>query len=289
VSDLGPFSGSLVAIVTPFRGGEIDLEAFSGLVEWHLASGTSGIVVCGTTGEAATLRVEEKERLCHRAREVIAGRCPLVFGSGTNATWSSVELTRAAVGWGVDGLLVVTPYYNKPPQAGLLRHYEAVAAAAGGCPVIAYDVPGRTGVTIREETVHELAEIPGIVALKDATHDVERAARLAAQTPLVILSGDDALALALMRGGARGVILVAANIVPEQMARLCKTRDPASQERLDPLFKALFLQSNPIPVKYALAHAGRIANELRLPLTPLAPEHEPVVLRALETANQGAC
>jgi len=289
VSDPVAFSGSLVAIVTPFHGGEVDLGAFCELVEWQIASGTAGIVVCGTTGEAATLRLAEKERLCHRAREVIAGRCPLVFGSGTNATWSSVELSRAAVGWGVDGLLVVTPYYNKPSQTGLLRHYEAVAEAAGGCPVIAYDVPGRTGVTIREETVHRLAEIPGVVALKDATHDVERAARLAAETSLVILSGDDALAAALIRGGARGVISVAANVVPERMVRLCETLDPALQEHLDPLFKALFLQSNPIPVKYALAHQGRIFNELRLPLVPLAAEHEPAVLRALETALTNAC
>lgn len=279
------FAGSMVAIVTPFRDGEVDVDAFGGLVEWHLASGTAAIVVSGTTGEAATLRIEEREALCRRAVEICKGRCLVVAGTGTNATWSTVEGTRAAVGWGVDGLLVVTPYYNKPTQAGLLAHFEEVARAADGCPIIAYDVPGRTGVTIAEETCHRLARIPGVVALKDATLDVERAARLARETPLTILSGDDALTLSLMRGGAKGVISVAANVVPDRMARLCAEQDTALHEQLAPLFSALFVESNPIPLKFALAETGRIRNELRLPLVPLAAEHEPVVLEALRAAT----
>jgi 4-hydroxy-tetrahydrodipicolinate synthase len=279
------FAGSMVAIVTPFRDGEVDVAAFQGLVEWQVASGTAAIVVSGTTGEAATLRMEEREALCRRAVEICQGRCLVVAGTGTNATWSTVESTRAAVGWGVDGLLVVTPYYNKPTQAGLLAHFEEVARAAGGCPIIAYDVPGRTGVTIAEETCHRLARIPGVVALKDATHDVERAARLARETPLTILSGDDALTLTLMRGGAKGVISVAANLVPDRMARLCAEQDAALHEQLVPLFSALFVESNPIPLKFALAETGRIKNELRLPLVPLAAEHEPMVLEALRTAT----
>jgi 4-hydroxy-tetrahydrodipicolinate synthase len=275
------FRGSLVAIVSPFRDGELDLEAFSGLVEWHLASGTSGIVVAGTTGEAATLRGEEREILCRRALEIVNGRCPVVVGTGTNATATSVEATRAATKWGVQGFLVVTPYYNKPTQEGLYRHFEAVAEAAGGLPVIAYDVPGRTGVTIEEETVKRLAGIPGIVALKDATHDVERAARLAGETDLDILSGEDSLTLPLMRSGAKGVISVAANVVPDRMARLAAELDEGLHEKLLPLFRALFVRSNPIPAKFALSRMGRIRNELRLPLVPLAEACKETVLKEL--------
>jgi 4-hydroxy-tetrahydrodipicolinate synthase len=206
------------------------------------------------------------------------------MGTGTNATWSTVEQTKAAVRWGADALLVVTPYYNKPPQAGLLRHYEEVAKAAGGRPVIAYDVPGRTSVMLAEETVRQLAAVPGLVALKDATGDVDRIGRLAG-TPLTLLSGDDALTLRSMEKGAVGVISVAANVVPEAMARLCEARDAASHERLTPLFKALFVESNPIPVKFALARMGRLRNELRLPLVPLSARHEPAVLDALALAG----
>ncbi len=277
--------GALVALVTPFENGQVDLAAFSNLVEWHLASGTSGLVIRGTTGEAATLHPAERESLCRRAIEICEGKIPIIAGTGTNATWSTVMWTRAAVQWGVDAVLIVTPYYNKPTQRGLLEHYKEAAAAAAGTAVIPYDVPGRTGVTIAEETVHELAKIPGVVAFKDATHDVERAGRLARDTSLTILSGDDALTLSMMREGAKGVISVVANVVPEQMARLCADRDTALHERLVPLFKASFAESNPIPVKFALAETGRIRNELRLPLTPLAPEHHETVRSALAQAQ----
>jgi len=279
------FAGSLVAIVTPFRDGQVDLAAFAELVEWQIASGTNGIVVAGTTGEAATLHPEEREPLFRRAREVAKGRCPVIMGTGTNATWSTVELSRAAAGWGADGLLVVTPYYNKPTQEGLFRHFEAAAQAAGGCPVILYDVPGRTGVTLAEATVQRLAAVKGVVALKDATHDVERAGRLARETPLTILSGEDSLTLPLMQVGARGVVSVAANVVPKEMARLCAGKDAALHEHLLPLFRALFVETNPIPTKFALARMGRIRNELRLPLVPLSGEREPAVVDALKQAG----
>jgi len=282
---MADFSGSMVAIVTPFAGGELDLDAFSALVEWQLESGTDGIVVCGTTGEAATLHREERELVCKRAVAIVDKRCPVVLGTGSNATWATVNFTKAATAWGIDGVLVVTPYYNKPNQEGLFLHFEAVAEAAGGTPVILYDVPGRTGVTLSEETVHRLADVAGIIALKDATHDVERASRLAADTSLAILSGDDALTLPMMRGGAVGVISVAANVVPDKMARLCADQDPGLQEDLTPLFSALFVDSNPIPTKFALAHMGRIQNELRLPLVPLAREYEETVLDALRAAD----
>jgi 4-hydroxy-tetrahydrodipicolinate synthase len=255
------FSGSFVAIVTPFRDDDVDHGAFDDLVEWQLEQGTSGIVVCGTTGEAATLHPEERDGLVRRAREITRGRCPLVVGTGTNDTRTTVALSRSAAEGGADALLVVTPYYNKPTQAGLEAHFRAVAAAGSGCPVILYDVPGRTGVTFEEGTLRRLAQVPDIVALKDATHDHERAARLIADTPLTLLSGDDGQTLALMQRGAAGVISVAANVVPAAVARLCADRDPALDARLQPLFDALFVETNPIPVKFGLAEMGRIRNE----------------------------
>ncbi len=279
------FSGSIVAIVTPFKGEDIDLDAFTSLVEWQVASGTSGIVVAGTTGESATLHPEERESLCKRALAAARGRVPVIAGTGTNATWSTVQLTRAAAQWGVDGMLVVTPYYNKPTQEGLVLHFEEAARAAAGRPVILYDVPGRTAVTIKESTAKRLARIHGIVALKDATGDLERVGRLAEETPLALLSGDDAATLECMRRGATGVISVAANVVPEKVARLCREEDARLHEELLPLFKALFVETNPIPVKFALHRMGRIRNELRLPLVPLSAEHEPTVAEALRAAG----
>jgi 4-hydroxy-tetrahydrodipicolinate synthase len=277
------FEGSIVAIVTPFRDGELDLDAFASLVEWHVASGTSGIVVAGTTGESATLHPEERESLCRRAIAAARGRVPVIAGTGTNATWSTVQFTRAAVQWGADAVLVVTPYYNKPTQDGLFLHFEAAARAAGGRPVILYDVPSRTAATIQEPTVKRLAGVPGIVALKDATGDLGRVPRLAGE--LTMLAGDDATTLEAMRGGAKGVISVAANVVPDKMARLCRDRDQKLHEELLPLFKALFVETNPIPCKFALARMGRIANELRLPLVPLSAAHESLVADALRKAG----
>jgi 4-hydroxy-tetrahydrodipicolinate synthase len=277
------FAGSIVAIVTPFKDGEIDLDAFASLVEWHVASGTSGIVVAGTTGESATLHPEEREALCRRAVAAAKRRIPVIAGTGTNATWSTVQLTRAAVQWGADALLVVAPYYNKPTQEGLFRHFEEAARAAGGRPVILYDVPSRTAVTIQEPTVKRLAKVKGIVALKDATGDLDRTDRLSSD--LTMLAGDDATTLDVMRRGAKGVISVAANVVPEKMARLCRDKDARLHEELSPLFKSLFVETNPIPVKFALQRMGRIRNELRLPLVPLTAQHEPAVLDALRRAG----
>ena len=280
---MADFSGSMVAIATPFAAGELDVDAFSALVEWQLESGTNGLVVCGTTGEAATLHAEEREILCRRAVELAKGSVPVVLGTGGNATAASVRLTHAAMGWGADGALVVTPYYNKPNQEGLFQHFEAIAEV--GLPVIAYDVPGRTGVTLAEETIHRIAALDNIVALKDATHDVERAGRLANDTSLIILSGDDGMTLPMMKRGAVGVISVAANVVPDQMARLCAEQDPALHEHLTPLFAALFCDTNPIPLKFALSAMGRIRNELRLPLVPLSGDLESEVTEALRATR----
>jgi len=283
---VGELGGSIVALVTPFSEDRLDLAAFTDLLEWQVASGTAGICVAGTTGEAATLRPGEREALCRRAREVLKGRCPLLVGTGTNATWSSVEATREAAACGVDGVLVVAPYYNKPSQEGIVRHFEAVARAAGGLPVVAYDVPGRAAVRIEEKTVHRLARIPGLAAFKDAAGDVERAGRIARDTGLAVLCGDDALTLDMMDRGARGVISVAANVVPGAMARLVRERSREIHARLQPLFKALFLEANPIPVKFALASMGRIRNELRLPLTPLVEAHHAAVRGAVQAAGE---
>jgi 4-hydroxy-tetrahydrodipicolinate synthase len=279
------FSGSMVAIVTPFRDGDIDLDAFGALVEWHVASGTTAIVVAGTTGESATLLPGERQALCRCAIECAKGAALVVMGTGTNATWSTVQQTREAVSWGVDGVLVVTPYYNKPPQEGLFLHYREAARAAAGVPVILYDVPGRTCVSIAEKTVHRLAEVPGIVALKDATHDAARAARLAKETRLTILSGDDSETLPMMRGGAAGVISVVANIVPDKMARLCATQDEALDAQLRPLYEVSMIESNPLATKFALAQMGRLKNELRLPLVPLSEASEPKVSDVLRSLD----
>jgi 4-hydroxy-tetrahydrodipicolinate synthase len=279
------FSGSLVAIVTPFRDGELDLDAFADLCAWHVEQGTSGIVVAGTTGESATLHAEEKGILTKRALEVCSGRIPVMTGTGSNSTAQSVELTRAAVGWGADGILAVTPYYNKPPQEGMVAHFKAMAEAAGDTPVMLYDVPGRTGVTLEETTIQRLSEVPNITALKDATHDIERAGRLARTTGLDVLSGDDATTIAMMRQGAKGVVSVAANVVPDLMARLCAELDDSLQETLAPLFAALFTETNPIPVKYAVHRLRGIANELRLPLVPLSTSREAEVESALQAAR----
>jgi 4-hydroxy-tetrahydrodipicolinate synthase len=279
------FKGSIVAIVTPFRDGRVDLGAFRELVSWHSASGTAGIVVAGTTGEAPTLEPDERDQLYRAALSVADGRCLVIAGTGTNDTRTTVRLTRAAVSLKVDGVLVVTPYYNKPTQEGLFLHFRAAAESALGRPVILYDVPSRTGVTIAEETLKRLAAIKNVKALKDATRDVERAGRVVRETPLTVLAGDDALTLPLMRQGAKGVVSVAANVVPQKMADLCAREDAAIEEELQPLFRALFVETNPIPVKFALARMGRITNELRLPLTPLATRHEPEVVDALKAAG----
>ena len=192
---MAEFGGSMVAIVTPFKSGEIDLATFARLVTWQIDSGTSAIVVCGTTGEAATLRFEEREQICRCALEVAGGRVPVIYGSGTNATWSSVDLTQAAVGWGVDGLLVVTPYYNKPNRSGMLAHYERVTRATD-LPVVVYNVPGRTGQNLGAELILELAGIPGIAGVKEASADLEQIATVLAGRPegFRVFSGDDALA-----------------------------------------------------------------------------------------------
>jgi 4-hydroxy-tetrahydrodipicolinate synthase len=288
------FGGSMVAVVTPMTAdGAIDFPAWERLLHFHAEEGTDALVVGGTTGESATLSEAELGELVSRALRQLRGRMPIVVGAGTNSTARTVERARELSSAGVDGLLVVTPYYNKPTQEGLYQHFRAVAEAAS-VPVIAYNVPSRTGVDLLPETVMRLARIPRIGGLKEATGDVERARQIVAECPSTfdLLSGDDATAHELMAAGARGVISVTANVAPRLMHELCAAaarEDSGSVDELDGrlrgLHQVLFVESNPIPTKWALAEMGLIGQGIRLPLTPLATRYHEQVRGALRQAE----
>lgn len=272
--------GSIVALVTPFRdhGGAIDLAAWRGLLDWHIESGTDAVVVAGTTGESATLDAAERDALLAEAVERCAGRCGVLAGTGAASTRVAVDQSRRAAELGADALLVVTPYYNRPPQRGLAAHYRAVAEATE-LPVVLYNVPGRTAVDLAPETVLELARHAGIVAIKEAVADMERVRSYSA-AGLPVLSGDDPTALEAMRNGAVGVISVAANIVPERMAALCRAArsgDFDSAALIDAGLRALYrflgVETNPLPAKWLLAEQQRIGRDLRLPLVQLDAAH----------------
>ena len=273
------FKGSIPALVTPMRDdGAIDFVAWDALLDFHLREGTDGIVVGGTTGESPVLDRAELEELVRRARRRVAGRMPVIAGSGTNGTAKSIALSKAAEAAGADGLLVVTPYYNKPTQEGLFRHFTAIADSVG-LPVILYNVPGRTACDMLADTVARLSHHPRIVGVKEATGDVARGAAILRQARpgFVLLSGDDPTAADLIRIGASGVISVTANVAARAMHELCAAglegrhaAAAAMNERLMPLHKAMFLESNPIPVKWAVHRMGLIGPGIRLPLTPLS-------------------
>jgi 4-hydroxy-tetrahydrodipicolinate synthase len=283
------FSGTHVAIVTPFRDdGEIDWQAWSRLLDWHVASGTTGIVVGGTTGESPTITEAELIELTRRARAQVGGKAQVIVGCGSNSTAATVERVKLYSAEAVDGLLLVTPAYNRPPQEGLLRHYEAAAQAAG-VPVILYNVPSRTAVDLLPETVARLAAVPRIVAIKEAVAQMARIRELRSVCPpgFGILSGDDATAREAIRNGADGVISVTSNVAPAAMAEMIaaqlagdESRAAEIDARLAALHQNLFLEANPIPAKWALERMGLIRGRLRLPLVPLAQRHH----GALETA-----
>jgi 4-hydroxy-tetrahydrodipicolinate synthase len=271
--------GSIVALVTPFRDGEVDHTAVAELVKWHVAEGTSAIVISGTTGESPTLTEAERVALLATALDAAYGRVPIIAGTGSNNTSHVIQASQAAQEAGADGLLLVTPYYNKPTQTGLLAHYLAVAESVS-IPIILYSVPGRTGVEIAPETVAALAEHENVVALKEAGGRVERISEIRRRTTLTLLSGDDPLALPMVALGARGVVSVTANVAPRAVADLMRAalggEMPTAlelHERLYPLSRAMFLETNPIPVKAALEMMGKIGGELRLPLVPMQPEN----------------
>ena len=280
------FKGSIPALVTPMRpDGTLDLEAWDRLVDFHLAEGSDALVVGGTTGESPALAREELETLIATARRRVAGRIPVIAGSGTAGTAKSVALSRAAESAGADALLVVTPYYNRPTQEGLFRHYTAIADAVG-IPVVLYNVPGRTACDLLPGTVARLSAHPRIVGIKEATGSVERCAEIlaAARPGFLVLSGDDATSIRLVRAGARGVISVTANVAPRAMHQACAAAlagDFDAAARIDamlaPLHEKLFVEPNPIPVKWLVHRMGLAGETLRLPLVPLsAPRREEV-------------
>jgi 4-hydroxy-tetrahydrodipicolinate synthase len=287
------FRGSITALVTPFRNGTVDEKAFRALVERQIAAGAHGLVPVGTTGESATLTAEEQFRIVELCVEVAAGRVPVIAGTGSNDTADAIRRVRHAKTVGAHAALQVTPYYNRPSQEGLYRHFAAIAEAVE-LPLIVYDVPGRTGVTFAVETLARLAELPNIVGIKDATADLAKATliRQACGEGFVHLSGDDGSALGYMAHGGDGCISVSSNVAPEACAAFqdaCLRSDFETarywQDRLIGLHKALFLDASPAPAKFALATLGLCTEEVRLPLTPCAESVRPAVLAAMREAG----
>jgi 4-hydroxy-tetrahydrodipicolinate synthase len=272
------FKGSIVAIVTPFKKGKVDEKALGDLIEWHIKEGTNAIVPCGTTGESATLDYREHDRVIEFTIKKVKGRVPVIAGTGANSTDETIMITKHAKKAGADGALLVSPYYNKPTQEGLYRHYKAVADAVK-IPIVLYNVPGRTAVNILPPTVARLAEIRNIVAIKEATGDMKQVSeviRLCGDR-ITVLSGDDFTTLPLMALGGRGVISVSANIAPKLVSQMCSLWEEGKFDEarkihfmLEPLNASMFIETNPIPVKTALAMMGRIQEEFRLPLCEMA-------------------
>ena len=283
------FKGSLVALVTPFaEDGSVDHDTIRELVEWHIQSGTNGIVPCGTTGESPTLSHQEHDAVVTTVVEAVNKRVPVLAGCGSNATAETLRLVKHAQDVGADGALVITPYYNKPTQRGLIAHFETVAASSS-LPVVIYNVPGRTGVNINPETVVKLAQIDTIVGIKEASGSLDQASLILTQCKIDLLSGDDSINLPLMAIGGCGIISVVANVVPDQMAALTHAAlkgDMAIAEQLHHklynLCKVLFVETNPIPVKAAMAMMGKIREDLRLPLVSLSEEYRETVRQALQ-------
>jgi 4-hydroxy-tetrahydrodipicolinate synthase len=285
------FTGSIVAIVTPFKKGKFDEKAFGNLIEWHIKEGTSAIVPCGTTGESATLDYDEHQRVIEVAIKVAHRRVPVIAGTGANATDETIMMTMKAKKAGADGALLVSPYYNKPTQEGIFRHYREVAKAVD-IPIVLYNVPGRTASNVLPETVARLAEIENIVAIKEATGDMKQASevlRLCGDR-MTVLSGDDFTTFPLIMLGGKGVISVSANVMPRASAEMCGRALKGDIEAarkvhymLEPLNKAMFIETNPIPVKTALAMMGKISEEFRLPLCEMAPENRSKLEKVLKT------
>ncbi|QEQ96497.1 4-hydroxy-tetrahydrodipicolinate synthase [Neptunomonas concharum] len=283
-------TGSIVALVTPMKdNGEIDWVGLDKVVDLHLDKGTDSIVAVGTTGESATLNCDEHCAVIKRVVERVNGRIPVIAGTGANSTTEAIELTREAKNAGADACLLVTPYYNKPTQEGLYLHYKAIAEAVD-IPQILYNVPGRTACDMQPETVLRLAQIPNIIGIKEATGDLERARFLIANAPegFAIYSGDDATAIELIIAGGQGNISVTANVAPAEMSEMCRLglegkaeEARAIQQKMMPLHTHLFIEANPIPVKWAMYEMGLMDKGIRLPLTVLSQASQPVVKQAM--------
>ena len=285
------FAGSMVAVVTPFEEGKIDFAAFTNLVEWQVAEGTSAIVVTGTTGEVPTLSDDEAQSLWKAAVETVGGRVPVIAGAGGNDTRHAIALSRRAKEAGANALLHVTPYYNKPTQRGLIAHYEAIADAAD-MPICLYSVPSRTALAIAPETVAVLSRHPNIVALKEAGGSVDRVTQVRKACDITIVSGDDAITLPMMAMGATGTISVSANVIPAENAEMCRLAAAgevagarALHEMYYPLVRMLFIETNPVPVKAALSMMGKIRNEFRLPLVPMEASNREKLAGAMRDAG----
>ncbi|HET8761359.1 MAG TPA: 4-hydroxy-tetrahydrodipicolinate synthase [Nitrospiria bacterium] len=283
------FTGSYVALVTPFKNGKIDEKALGDLIEWQIDRGTNGLVPCGSTGESATLTHEEHDRVIELTVEVARRRVPVIAGTGSNATHEAIRLTKHAKSVGVDAALLVTPYYNKPTQEGLFRHFEAIARAVD-LPLVLYNIPGRSVVNMTPQTVARLSAITNIVGIKEASGNLSQMSDVIAACGerFVVLSGDDALTLPLMAVGGKGVISVTANVAPAETADMVSAalkgdwdRAKRVHYRLLPLSNSMFLETNPIPVKAALAMMGRCADELRLPLTTMSDAPKAQLRQAL--------
>ncbi len=276
------FKGSIVAIVTPFKKGKVDEKALGDLIEWHIARGTNAIVPCGTTGEASTLDYKEHYRVIDISVKVVNGRVPVIAGTGANSTDETIEITGHAKKSGADAVLLVAPYYNKPTQEGLYRHYKIVAEKVD-IPIVLYNVPGRTAVNMLPGTVARLAEISNIVAIKEATGDMKQVSeviRLCGDR-ITVISGDDFTTLPLLALGGKGVISVSANLMPKEVSQMCSSwlkgqhdKARALHYKLEPLNAAMFIETNPIPVKTALAMMGKIQEEFRLPLCEMSPANK---------------
>jgi 4-hydroxy-tetrahydrodipicolinate synthase len=287
-------TGSIVAIVTPMQDdGQLDLVRFKSLIDWHIREGTDGIVVVGTTGESPTVNFDEHKALIRLAVEHAAGRIPIIAGTGANSTPEAIELSESAKKAGASASLSVVPYYNKPTQEGLYQHFRAIAERVD-IPQIVYNVPGRTVADLANDTTLRLAQIPNIIGIKDATGNIERGTDLVRRAPkdFAIYSGDDATGLALMLLGGKGVISVTSNVAPRLMREMCRAAlagDVVTARRLNekllPLHQKLFVEANPIPVKWAVAQLGLIGNGLRLPMTPLSPQFYETVREAMREAD----
>jgi 4-hydroxy-tetrahydrodipicolinate synthase len=286
--------GSIVALATPMHeDGQVDFEALERLIDWHVAEGTDCICVVGTTGESPTVKVQEHQEIIRASVARVAGRVPVMAGCGANSTAEAIELARFAKEVGADYQLQVVPYYNKPTQQGLKRHFTAIAEAVD-LPMVLYNVPGRTVADMQHDTVMHLASVPGIVGIKEATGDMARAQWLIREAPqdFAIYSGDDPTAVALMLLGGHGNVSVTANVAPRLMHELCQAALAGNaplasklQQHLLPLHKQLFVEANPIPVKWAMAKLGLCGPGIRLPMTPLDPAHHPAVEHALKACG----
>jgi 4-hydroxy-tetrahydrodipicolinate synthase len=283
------FQGSIVAIVTPFKKGKVDEKALGDLIEWHIAQGTNGIVPCGTTGESATLDYEEHYRVIEITVKTVNRRIPVIAGTGANATDETIMITKQARKSGANAALLVAPYYNKPTQEGLYRHYKAVAEAVD-MPIVLYNVPGRTAVNILPSTVARLAEIDNIVAIKEATGDMKQVSEVIrlCGNRITVVSGDDFTTLPLLALGGKGVISVSANVAPNDVSMMCSLwmkgqhdKARAIHYKLEPLNAAMFIETNPIPVKTALAMMGKIHEEFRLPLCEMSPANKDKLKKVL--------